>query len=58
LETVETDPYGAFTTALDLPGEAQLRFAYDMPAFPPGRARTASSPPVTVRRSVGVVPPG
>ena len=53
LETVETDAFGAFTTQLELPGLAELRFAYDLP----GRARATASQPVTVRRSVGVVPP-
>jgi hypothetical protein len=54
LETVETDPYGVFTAQLDLPGAAELRFAYTTP----GRSRAAASQPVTVRRSIGVVPPG
>jgi hypothetical protein len=53
LETVETDPFGAFTLSLDLPGLAELRFAYDLP----GRTRATASDPVTVRRSVGVLPP-
>jgi hypothetical protein len=55
LETVETDAFGAFTTQLVLPGIAELRFAYD--SDPPARPRAIASQPVTVRRSVGVVPP-
>ena len=58
LETVETDPYGVFTAQLDLPGAAELRFAYETPSVSPGRARTTASEPVTIRRSIGVVPPG
>jgi hypothetical protein len=58
LETVETDPYGVFTAQLDLPGAAELRFAYQLPSLNPGRARTTASEPVTIRRSIGVVPPG
>jgi hypothetical protein len=54
LETLETDPFGAFTTALTLPGVAELRFSYDVP----GSARAKASEPVTVRRSVGVVVAG
>jgi len=53
LETVETDPFGAFTTALDLPSLAEVRFAYTVP----GSTRSNASEPVTVRRSVGVVVP-
>jgi len=56
LEDVQTDPFGAFTTSLVLPGEAELRYAYTVPDLL--RTRTAASPPVTVRRSVGVVAPG
>jgi len=52
LETLETDPFGVFTTQLELPGLAELRFAYGVP----GRARSTASQPVTVRRSIGVVP--
>jgi hypothetical protein len=56
LEDVPTDDFGVFTTDLVLPGEAELRFAYTVPDLL--RTRTAASPPVTVRRSVGVVAPG
>jgi hypothetical protein len=57
LSTVETDPYGVFTARLDLPGAAELRFAYSIPQPADGRTRTTASAPVTVRRSVGVVAP-
>jgi hypothetical protein len=57
LTTVETDPYGVFTAELDLPGAAELRFAYSIPQPNDGRTRTTASTPVTVRRSVGVVAP-
>jgi hypothetical protein len=53
LETLETDPFGAFTTQLTLPELAELRFSYDGP----GSTRAKASEPVTVRRSVGVVVP-
>jgi hypothetical protein len=55
LETLETDPFGAFTTELTLPGLAELRFSYE--DGPPTRARSKASDAVTVRRSVGVVVP-
>jgi hypothetical protein len=47
LMTVESDAFGAFTTRLELPGIAELRFAYG----------AKESEPITVRRSIGVVPP-
>jgi hypothetical protein len=53
LETLETDPFGAFETQLTLPGLAELRFAYTVP----GSTRSKASESVTVRRSVGVVVP-
>jgi hypothetical protein len=51
LGTIQTDIYGVFTAQLVLPAIAQLRFGYD-----DGEQMTYSQP-VTVRRSVGVVPP-
>jgi hypothetical protein len=51
LETLQTDPFGVFTTQLTLPGVAELRFAY----VAPGSTRSKASESVTVRRSVGVV---
>jgi hypothetical protein len=58
LTTVQTDPFGAFTAELVLPGAAELRFAYADDAPGTQRTRTVASQPVTVRRSVGVLPPG
>jgi hypothetical protein len=54
METIQTDPFGAFTTQLDLPGIAELRFSYELPFTTGSRASQA----VTVRRSVGVIVPG
>jgi hypothetical protein len=51
LGTIQTDVYGVFTAQLVLPAIARLRFGYD-----DGEQMTYSQP-VTVRRSVGVVPP-
>ena len=53
LETIETDPFGTFTTQLTLPGLAELRFAYVVA----DSTRSKASQSVTVRRSVGVVVP-
>jgi hypothetical protein len=53
LETIETDPFGAFTTQLDVPGLAELRFSYSLPFA----TRATASAAVTVRTSVGVVVP-
>ena len=58
-KTVQTDPFGAFRASSScLPGAAELRFAYQL-AIDPSRAasRTTASPAVTVRRSIGVLPP-
>jgi hypothetical protein len=58
LGTLLTDAYGTFTQQLVLPRAAQLRFAYDVAPDALGEPRTVRSPALTVRRAVGVVPPG
>jgi hypothetical protein len=53
IASAQTDRFGVFTSQLVLPPSAELRFAYgDAASF--GRA---ASPPVTIHRSLGVVPP-
>lgn len=58
LGTLQTDAYGSFTEQLALPPSADLRFSYEVPPVGFGSARTIESQPVTVRRTLGVLPPG